>query len=242
MAPIESFTSFTTSRRGLFKIAGAAGMGLALAQAGTLGALAASNESIQDIINIAATAEALAVTLSGAVLAGASKYDGGKGLSPFLVTVIKAVQAEEQDHYNYLASAGAKPLTLTFTVPQNLVSITNDSKALLTFIQQAETVFIGAYTAAAQEFANLGHPELSQVAYQIGGVECEHRALVNYGLGISPPNNLGFEMAPYHNVAEAAAVIQGLGLLGTSNPAATLKFTDFNGSVDHTGLKNESLA
>src|SRR6185437_714883 len=111
MASLESLPSFTTSRRGFFKITGAAGLGLALAQAGTLGALAANDESIQDIINIAATAEALAVTLTGAVLAGAAKYDGGKGLSPLLITVIKAIQAEEQDHYTFLTGAGAKPLT-----------------------------------------------------------------------------------------------------------------------------------
>ncbi|HEX5415584.1 MAG TPA: ferritin-like domain-containing protein [Chloroflexota bacterium] len=240
MAVVESLTSYTTSRRGFFKITGAAGLGLALAQAGTLSALAASDESIQNIIDIAATAEALAVTLTGAVLAGAAKYDGGKGLSPLLVTVIKAIQAEEQDHYTFLTGAGAKPLTLTFTVPQNLLAITNDSKALLNFVQAAETIFIGAYLAAAQEFTNLGHPELSQIAYQIGGVECEHRVLANFGLGISPPNNLGFEQALYHNVAEAAAAVKQLGLLGTPNPAATLSYSAFSGSVDHTGIGHES--
>ncbi|MGH2458080.1 MAG: ferritin-like domain-containing protein [Chloroflexota bacterium] len=232
----HSMSLFTTSRRGLFKVTGAAGLGLALTQLGTLSALAADQESVADIINIAATAEALAVTLTGAVIAGAAKYDGGKGLPTSLVTWVKGIQAEEQAHYKYLTSAGAKPLTLSFTVPQNLVPITNDSKALLNFVVAAETIFIGAYIAAAQEFAELGQPTLSKVALQIAGVECEHRVLANYGTGAMPPNNLGFEQALYHDVHEAAAAVQQLGLLGTSNPAATLHYNDFAGSVDNAGV------
>lgn len=194
------------------------------------------DESISQIINIAATAEALAVTLTGAVIAGAAKYDGGKGLPPMVVTWVKGIQAEEYAHYQYLVAAGAKPLTTTFTVPQNLAGITNDSKMLLTFVVQAETVFIGAYIAAAQEFTEQGKPDLAKVAYQIAGVEAEHRTLANFALGAAPPNNLGFEKALFQNVAAAAAAVQGLGLLGTSNPAATLRFEDFKGGVDSTGV------
>ncbi len=226
------------SRRDLFRLTGAAGLGLALTQLGTLSALAASEESVADIINIASPAEALAVTLTGAVIANASAYDGGKGLPPTVVAWVKGIQAEEQAHYQYLTTAGAKPLTLTFTVPQNLAAITNDSKALLDFVVAAEAVFIGAYIAAAQEFATLGQPALSQVALQICGVECEHRVLANSARGASPPNNLGFEGAPYHNVSEAAAAVKGLGLLGTSNPAATLSYTDFASKVDFAGVGN----
>jgi len=236
MASSSKSFPLNANRRGFFKLTGAAGLGLALTQFGTLSALAASNESIADIINIAATAEALAVTLTGAVIANAAKYDGGKGLSPMLVTWVKGIQAEEQAHYQYLTGAGAKPLTLTFTVPQNLAAITNDSKALLNFVVGAETIFIGAYIAAAQEFSDLGQPALSEVALQICGVECEHRVLANYGTGAMPPNNLGFEQALYHNVAEAADAVKKLGLLGTNNPAATLQYQDFAGSVDFSGV------
>lgn len=226
------------SRRGFIKLTGGAGLGLAMTQLGTLTALAQTNETVADIINIASTAEALAVTLTGAVIAGASKYDGGKGLSAMLVTWVKGIQAEEQAHYSYLVSAGAKPLLTTFTVPQNLANITTDSHALLSFVVTAETLFIGAYTAAAQEFAMLGQPALSKVALQIAGVESEHRVLANYGAGAMPPNNVAFEKAVVANLHEAAAALQGLGLLGTSNPAATLNYSDFASKVDTTGVSN----
>jgi hypothetical protein len=224
-------------RRDFAKTAGIAGLGtLAFSQIGTLRAMAQSKESVADIINIAATAEALAVTLTGAVLDGARNYDGGKGLPPSIIAWVKAIQAEEQAHYQYLTKAGANALTLTFTVPQDLVPITKDSHALLNFVVSAETVFIGAYIAAAVEFAQLGQPALTQVAFQVAGVECEHRVLANYGMGVTPPNNLGFEQAPFQTVGEAAAKIKSLGLLGTSNPAATLNYTDFSGKVDTSGV------
>ena len=197
--------------------------------------LAASSESADSIISIFASAEALAVTLLGAAIAGAQKYDAGKGLSPMIVRWVKAMQAQEQVHYEYLTKAGAKPLTLTFTVPQNLADITTDSKALLDFEVSAETIFIGAYVAAAGEFANLGQPALAQVACQLAGVESEHRVLANYGRGVVPPNNLAFEKAPFNTVGEAAAQIKSLGLLGTSSPAATLHYADFAPLVDRTG-------
>jgi hypothetical protein len=200
-----------------------------------LGKMAASSESVGSIISTFATAEALAVTLLGAAIAGAEKYDAGKGLSPMIVRWVKAMQAQEQVHYEYLTKAGAKPLTLTFTVPQNLANITTDSKALLDFEVSAETIFIGAYVAAAGEFANLGQPALAQVACQLAGVESEHRVLANYGRGVVPPNNLAFEKAPFNTVGEAAAQIKSLGLLGTSSPAATLHYADFAPLVDRTG-------
>jgi len=226
------------STTGLFRPRGAvaAGLGLGTSQLGTLQALAASTESVAQIISIAATAEALAVTLTGAVIAGAGEYDGAKGLPPMMVSWVKAIQAEEQAHYEYLTKAGARPLTLTFTVPQNLASITNDSKALLDFVVAAEGIFIGAYIAAAAEFAALGQPGLTQVAYQVAGVECEHRTLANYARGATPPNNLGFENAPFHTVGEAADKVKSLGLLGTPSPAATLHYADFAGKVDRMGV------
>ena len=230
-----------TTRRRFVGVAGAAGLGaLAASQLGTLRALAQSTESVAEIINIAATAEALAVTLTGAVIAGARGYDGGRGLSPMLVRWVKGIQAEEQLHYEYLTKAGAKPLTLVFTAPQNLVDITKESKALLDFVVAADGIFIGAYVAAAAEFAGLGQPALAQVALQVCGVECEHRVLARYGTGAVPPNNLGFEEAPFHTVGEAAAKVKALGLLGTQNPAATLHYREFAGKVDFTGVSGRT--
>lgn len=225
------------TRRRFAGTTAAAGLGaLAASQLGALRALAQTKESVADIINIAATAEALAVTLTGAVIAGAKGYDGGRGLSPMLVRWVRGIQAEEQAHYQYLTKAGAKPLTLTFTVPQDLAPITKSSRALLDFVVTAETIFIGAYIAAAAEFADLGQPALTQVAFQICGVECEHRDLAHYGVGAVPPNNLGFERAPFRTVGDAAAKVKSLGLLGTPQPAATLHYAEFADKVDFAGI------
>jgi len=238
MAHVLESPPFAMDRRGFIRLTGAAGLGLAMTQLGTLSALAQSNETVADIINIAATAEALAVSLTGAVIAGAAKYDGGKGLPAMLVTWVKGIQAEEQAHYQYLTAAGAKPLTLTFTVPQNLAAITTDSKTLLNFVVAAENIFIGAYIAAAQEFTDLKQPALAKVALQIGAVEAEHRVLASYGTGANPPNNMAFEKAPYASVGEAAAAVKSLGLLGATNPAATLMYSDFANSVSFAGVTN----
>ena len=232
----NEFLPHSEPRRTLLRMMGVTGAGLIAAQLAPLRALAASSESVGSIISIFATAEALAVTLTGAAIDGAGKYDAGKGLSPMIVTWVKAIQAQEQAHYQYLTEAGAKPLTLTFTVPQNLANITTDSKALFNFLVSAETIFVGAYVAAGGEFANLGRPALAQVACQLAGVESEHRTLANYARGALPPNNLGFEKAPFHTVGEAAAEIKSLGLLGTPNPAATLHYADFASHVDPTGV------
>jgi len=239
MSTLRALTRDPLGRRGFLKLAGAAGLGaFALSQLPALGALAQSDEQVADIVNVAATAEALAVTLTGAVVAGAGRYDGGKGLPDMVVRWVKGIQAEEQAHYAYLLAAGAKPLTTTFTIPTNLAPITNDSKALLDFVVSAETIFIAAYTAAAERFAGLNQPDLSRVALQIAGVECEHRVLANWARGASPPNDIAFEKALFSSVGEAAAAVKGLGLLGAPNPAATLSYADFAGKVDNTGVSN----
>src|SRR5579875_330399 len=90
-------------------------------------AAAARSESVSDIINIAATAEALAVTLLGAAISGADRYDGGKGLGAPLVAVLKAAKAAERAHYDFLTGAGARARTLDFVIPPGRAAITTDS-------------------------------------------------------------------------------------------------------------------
>src|SRR5579884_2866766 len=113
-----------------------------------MAAAADASESVADIVNVAATAEAMAVTLLGAAIAGAPGYDGGKGLDTGLVRVLKAAQAAEQAHYNFLTGAGAKPATLTFNLPDPKIG--TDSTTLFATIEALETAFISAYAAAAR--------------------------------------------------------------------------------------------
>jgi len=228
----------TLSRRDLIKIAGATGLGLALTQVKAVRGVAeaaAASESVADIINVAATAEAMAVTLLGAAIHGAAGYmnaDGTKGLPAPIVAVLRAAQASEQAHYAFLIKAGAKPMTLTFNVPDPRIA--TDSATLFQTIESLETAFIAAYMSAAREFAEMQKPELVTVAVQIGGVECEHRALARLALGDALPHNLAFEKRMFTQVGEAAAALQKLGFIGGSGMAVS--YADFAGAVDNMGM------
>ena len=76
-------------------------------------------ESIPDIINIAATAEALAIAALGGALQSAA--DNTLALNAEHVQFVTAARAEEQAHFDYLTAAGAKPLTTTFTPSRSLI-------------------------------------------------------------------------------------------------------------------------
>lgn len=209
--------------------------GLTTADQGALSVAAATCESVQDIINIAATAEALAVTALGGALDSAAK--GQLAINAEQQQVVRAARAEEQAHYAFLTGAGAKPLTTTFTVPDP--KIVTDPATFLTTVIALEEAFIAAYIAAAQEFAILGQPKLVQVALQIGAVEAEHRAHARFyaiGAGVikdAVPNNLAFEKALFGSVGEAAAALQKLGFIGGSGPQITYPGP---GTIDNMGV------
>ena len=80
---------------------------------------ASSCESVQDIINIAATAEALAVTALGGALQSAAA--GNLELNEEQQQVVAAARAAEQAHYDFLVAASAKALTLEFTLPDEQI-------------------------------------------------------------------------------------------------------------------------
>ncbi len=180
----------------------------------TQGALATC-ESVQDIINIAVTAEAFAVTALGGALENAAS--GRLALNAEQQQTLRAARAAERAHYDYLIGAGAKPLTTTFTIPDP--TIVTDVPTFLKTLITLEEAFIAAYIAAAQEFAILGEAELAQVALQIGAVEAEHRAGVRFyavqaGVITGVPNDVAFEQALFGSVGEAAAALEELGFIG----------------------------
>jgi hypothetical protein len=196
--------------------------------------VAASCESVQDIINIAATAEAFAVTALGGALDNAAK--GMLALNAEQQQTLRAARAEEQAHYAYLTGAGAKPLTTTFTVPD--AKIVTDVPTFLKTLIMLEEAFIAAYMAAAQEFAILGQGRLVQVALQIGAIEAEHRAgarfyAINAGILSGTPNDVAFEKALFTSVGQAAAALQSLGFIGGSGTQITYPGP---GTIDNTGV------
>ncbi len=194
----------------------------------------ATSESVQDIINIAATAEAFAVTALGGALENAAS--GKLALNAEQQQTLRAARAEEQAHYAFLIGAGAKPLTTIFTIPDP--KIVTDVPTFLKTLITLEEALIAAYLAAAQEFAMLGLPRLAQVALQIGAVEAEHRAGVRFyaiqaGVLSGTPNDVAFEKALFSTVGEAAAALQKLGFIGGSGTQITYPGP---GAIDNTGI------
>lgn len=206
--------------------AAAAGLGIApsavLADSQNTG-VTQMPETVQSVLNIAATAEALAVTAFYNVHQQVSRgFFNTTGIAvpvSVLVSVVRAILREEQDHYAFLVGAGGKPLLTSFTFPP---AILTNALAALKFVEQAETVFIAAYMAANREFAGAGLSTLAQYAYQIGGTEAEHRTLARAALGEMPPNNKSFETNLYTKISDAADTLTSLGLLkpGTPYPGA----------------------
>lgn len=194
-----------------------------------------SCESIEEIINIAVTAEAFAVTALGGALENAA--NGTLALPEEAVQTLTAARAQEQAHYEYLTDAGAKPLTTTFTVPDP--KLLTDVPTFLTTLVSLEEAFIAAYLAAAQEFIVLGEPELAMVSLQIGAVEAEHRAGVRFfaiqaGVLSGTPNDVAFEKSLFASVGEAAALLQELGFIGGTGTEVSYPGP---GEIDYTGVE-----
>lgn len=206
---------------------------------GILAVALQQSETASDILNIAATAEALAVTLLGAAVAGAANYtnpDGSKGLASTWVTILKAIAGTEQAHFQFLTGAGAKPLTTTFNVPN--AKITTDTMTLWQTVEALDTAFISAYEAAANEFSAMKQPTLVRYALQIGGTEGEHRALARLAQGDPIPHNKAFESAQFATVGDAANALKQLGFIGGSGPAVTYAQYSPYAPISGVGLTN----
>ncbi len=209
---------------------------LTLTGQATPDAAASSCETVQEIIDIAVTAEAFAVTLLGEVLASAER--GDLPLNPEVVGTLTAARAAEQAHFDVLTEAGAEPLTLEFTIPDPEL-FTNVGLFLETLIS-LEEAFVAAYLAAAQEFSILGEAAMAQLALQIGAVEAEHRAgarffAIQAGEASGTPNDVAFERALFGSVGEAAMLLEELGFIG--GDGETISFPG-PGEIDTTGVSN----
>lgn len=192
------------TRRALLK--GTAGIGGGLAAAsfasmfGLKDAFAAHDrmDEPQTILNLAATAEALAVTFyySG-ITAGNFDLDAED------VLYLKLAMDAEDYHYDFLTSAGGRPLTTQFYVPENVLSDAN------VFIQTglaAETAFVAAYLAATRRFAELGQGKLAATTAQHAASEAVHLSLIRDIAGLSP-NDLALPAAIYYNVSDAVPTL-----------------------------------
>jgi len=194
----------------------------------------ATKAAIQNILNIAITAEELAVVFYTNVL----KNSNHLGFSNAGFLDIEAALLEEQIHQAFLAKQGAKALTNTFSFPFGNATFTNFNH-FITVQQKLEALFVAAYLAAGKQFAQLGRPDLVQIAAQIGGVEAEHRVLGRALAAMRPVNNRAFETALVKTVADAATVLKNGGFL-TPKPGNTFTFHAISLSLN--GLSGSSLS
>jgi len=144
------------SRRKLLKTAGAGATATALFAAGLFGdaahAQAPAGDDPQTILNLGATAEALAVTAFHSIITQSTFF---RNLAPHYQNYMRSALTQEQAHYDLWVAAGAKPLANQFFFPNGILS----NLALYVYTTDVlEGVFIGAYLAATRRFAELGAP------------------------------------------------------------------------------------
>ncbi len=227
------------SRRSFFRntaalagstVLGAAGIEV-LQPATALAAHPECKSSFQEIVDIAATAEFLAVTFYYLALQSPSGLPNVN--SQANRNYFQAALTQEYIHEETLASLGAKPLATKFYFPDNM--FTSETVFFATS-QILETYFIGAYLAAAREFSGLiskgimaANPVGIGLAVQTAGIECEHRALLRVAANENPPNDRAFELAVVRCVEDAAQALGpflqgGTGFSGT--PISVPRRTD----------------
>ncbi|GCE05679.1 ferritin-like domain-containing protein [Dictyobacter aurantiacus] len=167
-----------------------------------------AQDPIVTILTVARTAEQLAVTFYSNGLANADKL----GLKGDNLTYLQAALAEEQIHQQFFAANGGQSLTETFSFPHGPQTFT-DLKTFIDTQQQLEGVFDSAFLAAIKEFAQLGRPDLAQIAGQVACIEAEHRALGRAIGGLSPADNWAFTPVYLGSVADAPALVTKAGYL-----------------------------
>jgi hypothetical protein len=235
------------SRRDFFastaKLAGATALGAAgISLMHPMAADAANadtkpTDTFQDIINIAATAEALAVTFYHQALKEPSSLPDVNSAANR--NYFQAATVQEYEHYLYLLKLGAVPVTTTFYFPENMFT---DETVFFPTAETLEGYFIAAYMAAAREFSGAvssgittANPFAIGLAVQILGVECEHRALLRVAQGVNPPNNLIGETALITSVGQAVAPLTPF-LSGGSGFSTTPYMMPGKGAVNERSM------
>jgi hypothetical protein len=188
--------------------------GMTFSSAFGLASAQGTEDDIQTILNIAATAEAFACTHYARAIASALFND-------VQTSYLKAGLDSEFQHLEFLSANGAALLTDKFYFPvDTFASVINFSQ--VTAI--AETVFVAAYLAATNRFAMLGQTALATTAAQIAVVEGQHLAVVRI-IGGELANNIPYGKSLFTQVSEAVPVVSPLldgkeGVLGPMEAAS----------------------
>ncbi len=231
---LASFSA-ARSRRNLLKGAAAGVASIAaistsgLAYAKSYTSKRPTTDSIVSILTVARTAEQLAVTFYSNGIANADKL----GLSGNNLEYFKAALVEEQIHQQFFTANGGQSLADKFSFPEGAKTFT-DMKTFIATQQQLEGVFDSAFLAAIMEFAQLGRPDLAQIAGQIATVESEHRALGRAIGGLMPADNWAFTPVLIATVGDAPALVQKAGYL---SPTSDNSYTYQEVSTDNAGVE-----
>ncbi|MCS6872595.1 MAG: ferritin-like domain-containing protein [Anaerolineae bacterium] len=157
------------------------------------------DDDLQTVLNLAATAETLAVTHYYMALTV-----GVIAFSDFEKKYLRAALESEQVHLDYLIANGGKALTNEFYFPNGVFE---NKMTLATVTEAAESAFTGAYLAATRIFAAAGQPLLAMVAAQVGGVEAQHLAFIRSLGDQTPPNNIALLEPLFFNVSDAVPTL-----------------------------------
>lgn len=169
-------------------------------------------EDIRDILNILTTLEHFGVAINFSNLSGAIDPQ----INPVQISDQQASLVINLARVDFLESQGGHSLTDTFTVGP----LTPFTAASFKRAEVITTIYVGAYLAAAREFAELGQPLLVKWAFQAGARMAEERALARALMDVQhvpdsdPPNNKAFETDLFVYVRDAYALLAAMGLFG----------------------------
>ncbi len=229
----QHLTKSAFSRRNLLKGAAGVGGGLAMASFTSLFGVrsaSAGHDTMDDpqtILNLAATAETLAITFYHAALTAA-----GFSLAADDVVYLQLALDAEKYHLDFLNANGGVSLTNQFYVPANLLS---DPGVFIQVGTTAETAFVGAYLAATRRFAELGASRIAATTAQHACSEAVHLSLLR-DIGGLNPNNLALPLPIYYNVSDAVPTLTpflqgGEGFIGPITAPTAAQITAALGGV-----------
>ncbi|MGX9688165.1 ferritin-like domain-containing protein [Deinococcus wulumuqiensis] len=129
------------------------------------------------VLDLAATAEALSVTLYAQVLSRGSFV-----LTPDTADDLRGVLAAEAHHLELLRSLGGRPLTTTFALPPQLLT---DAGVFADTALKLEQISTSAYLGATHQLA-VTRPELAATMAQLAASEAQHLTLLSQLSGYGP--------------------------------------------------------
>jgi Ferritin-like domain len=214
------------------------GLAPIMAQDATM--MAMTDDDLQTVINVAATAELFATTHYLAAIGGAADLK----LDDADVAYLKAAFISEQDHLELLESLGAKPVVSEFYVPNNLFS---DNATFTATTEVAETAFVGAYLAAVRIFGQSKDTmPYAVTCAQIAAVEQTHLSIIR-DIGKKLPNNTSYAQYTLYNVSSAVPILQPFldgkadGFVGPVAPPTADQIASIRGEADKLGYDNPGV-